>query len=78
VTPATLYVGTSFHGVFRTTNGGGNWSALNTGLTNTDVRALAVDPATPAIVYAGTDGGGVFAIQQMEYRTYLPLVWRGQ
>ncbi len=24
-------------GVFKSTDGGGNWSAVNTGLTNTDV-----------------------------------------
>jgi hypothetical protein len=36
----------------------------NTGLTNTDVRALAIDPTTPSTLYAGT-GGGVFVIQQI-------------
>ena len=46
--------------MFKSTDGGGNWSAVNTGLTNTDVRALAIDPATPATLYAGTYGGGVF------------------
>ena len=46
--------------MFKSTNGGGNWSAVNTGLTATDVHALAIDPATPATLYAGTDGGGVF------------------
>jgi len=60
VTPATLYAGTSGGGVFKSTNGGGNWSAANTGLTNTDVLALAIDPATPATLYAGILGGGVF------------------
>ncbi|MGH7265664.1 MAG: WD40/YVTN/BNR-like repeat-containing protein, partial [Candidatus Rokuibacteriota bacterium] len=30
------------------------------GLTSTTVRALAIDPATPATLYAGTPGGGVF------------------
>ena len=59
-TPATLYAGTWGGGVFKSTNGGGNWSAVNTGLTNTTVRALAIDPVTPATLYAGTDGGGVF------------------
>ena len=59
VTPATLYAGTS-GGVFKSTNGGGNWSAVNTGLTDTYVCALAIDPATPATLYAGTLGGGVF------------------
>ncbi len=40
---------------------GGSWNPVNTGLTNLDVRALAIDPATPATVYAGTSGGA-FAI----------------
>ncbi|MBU0492480.1 MAG: hypothetical protein KKA73_20150 [Chloroflexi bacterium] len=42
------------------------------------VQALAVDPVTPTILYAGTQGSGVFAIQQVElpYRIYLPLVLR--
>jgi hypothetical protein len=57
-TPATLYAGTG-GGVFKSTNGGGNWSAVNTGLTAAGVSALAIDPATPATLYAGT-GGGVF------------------
>ena len=34
-TPTTLYAGTWGGGVFKSTNGGGNWSAVNTGLTNT-------------------------------------------
>src|SRR5262249_55058760 len=38
-------------------DGSGTWAAANTGLTNTRVRALAIDPATPSIVYAGTIGG---------------------
>ena len=40
--------------MFKSTNGGGNWSAVNTGLTSTDVLALAIDPATPTTLYAGT------------------------
>ncbi|MDP2990548.1 MAG: hypothetical protein Q8O57_08295 [Kiritimatiellota bacterium] len=75
--PTTLYAGTYGGGVFKRTNGGGNWSAVNTGLTNTNVRALAIDPATPATLHAGTDGGGVFDYQG-GYRIYLPLVLRGQ
>jgi hypothetical protein len=47
LTPATLYVGTSGGGVFKSTDGGGNWSAVNTCLSNNDVMSLAIDPATP-------------------------------
>ena len=57
VTPTTLYAGTHDGGVFKSTNGGENWSAVNTGLTNTDVHTLAIDPATPTTLYAGTFGG---------------------
>src|SRR5207244_10968909 len=45
------------NGVFKTTNGGGSWTAVNTGLTNFQVTALAIDPQTPATVYAGTANG---------------------
>jgi hypothetical protein len=37
----------------------------NTGLTNTNVRALALDPLTPSRLYAGT-GSGVFEIEQFD------------
>ena len=33
-------------------------AAVNTGLTSTNVRALAIDPVTPTTLYAG--GSGVF------------------
>ena len=59
----TLYAGiygTYDSGVFKSTNGGGNWSPVNTGLTNTYVYDLAIDPAMPTTLYAGTWGGGVF------------------
>ena len=58
-TPTTVYAGTS-QGVFKTTDGGGSWSPMNTGLrcavlTSCDVLALALDPTTPTTLYAGTD-----------------------
>lgn len=59
--------------MFKSTNGGANWSAANTGLTKTDVRALAIDPATPATLYAGTDGG---VFKTTTYSVYLPLILR--
>ncbi|HKA56188.1 MAG TPA: hypothetical protein VKJ47_21255, partial [Candidatus Binatia bacterium] len=37
-----------------------HWTAINTGLTNTSIYALAVDPTTVSTLYAGTDGGGVY------------------
>jgi len=58
-TPTTLYAGVSGGGVFKSTNGGESWSAINTGL-DPYVEALAIDPATPTTLYAGTYSGGVF------------------
>ncbi len=60
VTPQTLYAGTEGGGVFKTVNSGGNWSTINTGLTNKIVHSLKIDPSTPQTVYAGTEKGGVF------------------
>ena len=67
-TPGPLYLaGKSCCGVFKTMNGGRSWAIVNSGLTNTDgsvnalaVNALAIDPSSPATIYAGTDDGGVF------------------
>jgi photosystem II stability/assembly factor-like uncharacterized protein len=51
-TPTTLYASTSV-GVFKSTDGGGHWSAV-------DVAGhfLAIDPQTPTTLYAG--GAGIF------------------
>ena len=46
--------------MFRTINGGNNWSASNTGLANVTVHVVAVDPLTPTTIYAGTREHGVF------------------
>ncbi|MCX6097436.1 MAG: stalk domain-containing protein [Caldiserica bacterium] len=59
-TPTTLYAGTYSGGVFRSTDSGATWTAVNTGLTSQDIRSLAINPATPTTLYAGIWGGGVF------------------
>jgi photosystem II stability/assembly factor-like uncharacterized protein len=52
-TPDTVYVGTTA-GVFKTTNGGANWSAANSGLPRGYFpRSIAIDPQRPNIVYVG-------------------------
>jgi photosystem II stability/assembly factor-like uncharacterized protein len=60
ITPQTIYAGTNGGGVFKTTNGGGNWFVPGAGLTSPNVQALAIDPTAPQTIYAGTNGGGVF------------------
>src|SRR5207249_4665991 len=56
--PSTVFVSIG-GGVYTTTNGGGIWSKANTGITDY-VLTLAVDPADPLKVLAGTAAGGLF------------------
>ena len=56
--PSTLYAGTVVLGVFKSTNSGGRWSAVNAGLPSSggfvllNVNALAIDPAMSSTLYA--------------------------
>ena len=52
--PSTIYVGTET-GVFKTTNGGANWTSA--GLAGDRIAALAVDPTDATHAYAGIGGG---------------------
>jgi len=59
--PGTLFAVTSCRGVFKSTNGGESWNAVNSGLPAlttgalggavSTVRALAIDPENPGILY---------------------------
>ncbi len=57
VSGTNIFAGTYGGGVFRSTNNGASWTAVNTGLTNWIVFSLAVSGST---LFAGTQGGGVF------------------
>lgn len=48
--------------MFKRTDGG-QWTAMNDGLTNQLILALALDSGTPQTLYAGTQGNGVFSIR---------------
>jgi hypothetical protein len=56
-------------------NGGETWSAINSGLTETNMSALAIDPQTPSTLYAGTGGGAVFKGQRLN-SLFLPMIVR--
>lgn len=55
--PNTVYVATE-EGVFRSSDGGQNWIAMNQGLTSTDVRVLNINSSGD--LYAGTKGYGLY------------------
>ena len=69
VSSSTLYA-SSYYGIFRSTDSGDHWIEVDTGITALDsandgtryrnVSSLAADPTTPTVLYAGTDGAGVF------------------
>ena len=56
-----VFAGTAGSGVYRSTTGGASWGSLSTGLIAGNVYALAIDPADPDTLYAGTNSG-VFKI----------------
>jgi len=47
LTPTTIYAGTQYGGVFKSTNGGDSWTAVSTGLTDLPVSSLATDLPFP-------------------------------
>jgi photosystem II stability/assembly factor-like uncharacterized protein len=57
--PAVVYAGTQFGGIFRSSNGGAGWSAINTGISPQTIYSLAIDPQTPSTIYA-TNYDGIF------------------
>ncbi len=42
---------------FKSTDGGNTWSPINDGLSATRVAALAIDPLSSSVIYAGTTTG---------------------
>ena len=54
VHPGTIYAASS-GGVFKSTDAGATWALSAAGITDmTEIHSVAVDPANPAIVYAGS------------------------
>jgi ligand-binding sensor domain-containing protein len=54
-----IYAGTQRDGVLKSADAGLTWTPANTGLTNMNVRSLAIHHASGKI-FAGTNGSGVF------------------
>lgn len=54
-TGQTVYAATAGSGMYKSTDAGEHWSAVNNGLALT-LSSVAVDPADPSVAYAGADG----------------------
>ena len=64
-TDRVIYIATNDGGIWKTTDGGVTWRPKTDFLPSLSMGAVALDPANPSIVYAGTgnpfDGGGIFS-----------------
>src|SRR5262252_10066010 len=45
--------------VFKSTDGGGSWNPMTTGLPGISVDIIVIDPSNTNTLYVGTFGGGV-------------------
>lgn len=57
--PDILYVATNDY-IYKTRDAGQTWTNLSKGMSHSRVISMAIDPAYPATVYAGTKGDAVF------------------
>lgn len=55
--PNVMYAGGVAGGIWKTTNGGASWSALDDFMANLAVTSLAFDPSNSNVIYAGTGEG---------------------
>ena len=53
-----MYTGSYTLGMYRTTNGGTNWSPINTGLLNLTIQTSAISASNPNVIYCGTSPTG--------------------
>jgi len=57
--PSILYIATNDY-IYKSRDEGKSWEAISRGMTHSRVIAMTIDPAHPAIVYAGTKGDAVY------------------
>jgi photosystem II stability/assembly factor-like uncharacterized protein/uncharacterized protein YegL len=55
-----IYVGTNGSGVYKSTNRGGSWSSMNTGIADLRIYRLIIDPSNSNTLYVGVGSKGIF------------------
>ena len=58
--PNIVYAGTAAGGVWRSTNGGANWTPIFDNADSLAIGALAIAPSQPSTLYVGTGEIGMF------------------
>jgi outer membrane protein assembly factor BamB len=66
--PQKIYIGSVGGGVWISTDGGQSWQPGNDLMANLAVCSMAMDPTTPATIYAGT-GEGYWIWPATQYKT---------
>jgi len=61
-----IYAGTTGQGIFRSSNGGQNWQAVNSGLSGPGSLSISDFVSIPSGLYASTYGAGVFYLQNSQ------------
>lgn len=59
--PLTIYAGSFNNGIFKSINGGGVWTAMNTGMggpSPTNINVIAIDPSNTSTIYTGHGSSG--------------------
>jgi len=57
--PNILYIATNDY-IYKSRDEGESWESISRGMSHSRVIAMAIDPAYPAVVYAGTKGDAVY------------------
>jgi photosystem II stability/assembly factor-like uncharacterized protein len=55
--PDVVYVGSTYLGVLKTTDGGQTWRKINANLPARAINEIVVDPVNPQVIYIATDSG---------------------
>jgi photosystem II stability/assembly factor-like uncharacterized protein len=84
--PDTLYVGSEGNGLFKSTDGGANWSWLRTGLLHCtaypEIYSIAIDPSDPNRIFLAANAGpgsastGITAIAGVYRSTDAGSTWQ--